>query len=169
MVMSSGMLSTGQIIAGKALTDEMAAQEALQMLQQAVDLRRSHRRDVTDRIVERSQALPPFERSMVEAIYLRRMTATAVAREMRVQPRTVRRVVREAVRRVLSPLFAYVLQHREGWTGHRRQVAQLCHIEGMSLRAAAKVIGISFHTIRRHDEAVRLMFEAFETQRRRAS
>lgn len=151
-----------------SLTDELLAQDARDLYYLS-DLRRVHRRDIVERVIERAQALPPRERSMVEGIYLRRLSANKLARELGINPRTVRRDVHNAVRRLLAPFFPFILTHRDGWTGHRRQVAQLCHIEGMSLRAAAHVIGISFYKVRRHDEAIRLLFEAHETARRRAS
>jgi len=169
MKSAASSAEVAQHTALQVLTDDPLAQDATSTISQLCDLRRSHHRDVVDRIVERAQALPPRERAMVEGVYLRRASAVEIGKELDIPPRIVRRDVRATVRRLMAPVFGYVLVHRDRWSGHRRQVAQLCFIEGISLRAAASMIGLSFHKVRRHDEAIRLMFEAFEAQRRRAS
>lgn len=160
---------TLQLAAKPTLTEASSTPAPYSVPAFLADIHRNERRELVDCIIERAQWLPLHQRAKVEGIYLRRLSANNLARELDVDPRGLRRDVRATVRRILSPFFSFVTTHRDGWTGNRRQVAQLCHIDGMSLRAAARVIGISFHQIRRHDDAIRLMFEAFETARRRAS
>lgn len=160
---------TIQLVLSQPLTDDSSAHDAHLAATHTADLRRVHRRDIVERVIERAQVLPPQQRAMVEGIYLRQLSAAALSREMKLDSRCLRRDVRAIVHRVLSPIFPFVVRHRDTWTGQRRQVARLCYIEGMSLRAAAHRIGISFHKVRRHDEAIRFLFEAFETARRRAS
>ncbi|HLP84346.1 MAG TPA: hypothetical protein VK157_08345 [Phycisphaerales bacterium] len=169
MMSAGGSTQTTEIAVVKEFKDETSAQDATKVMNEACDLRRSHHRDVVERVVSRAQLLPPRERAMVEGVYLRQLSAVDIGRELDIPPRIVRRDVRIIVRRMLSPIFAFVMVHRDAWSGHRRQVAQLVYIEGMSLRAVAAVIGLSFHKTRRHDEAIRLTFEAFEAQKRRAS
>jgi hypothetical protein len=158
-----------QLATTQVLTEDSTGQDAYAVPAFLADIHRNQRRELVERIIERAQWLPLHQRAKVEGIYLRRLSANNLARELDLDPRMLRRDVRATVHRILAPFFVFVTTHRDGWTGNRRRVAQLCHIDGMSLRAAARVIGISFYQIRRHDEAIRLMFEAFETARRRAS
>ena len=56
--------------------------------------------------------------------------------------------------------FAFVIIHREQWPPTRRKVANETILHGLPLRAAAKQLDLSLHTVRRHADAIRVMYEA---------
>jgi hypothetical protein len=62
----------------------------------------------------------------------------------------LRRRFRRLVRRVQSPEFAFVLEHRAQWTRSMREVATACWIHGLSTRAASNRLRMSLHDVRRH-------------------
>jgi DNA-directed RNA polymerase specialized sigma24 family protein len=125
----------------------------------AWDLRRKRRREVVDRIVEGSVWLTPADRALVLAYYRDGQRATEIARLANEPVRALRRRLRRAVRRVLSPEFAFVVEAHAGWSPTRRRVARACVLEGWSQRETSERLGLSLHTVRRHHDAVRGMFE----------
>lgn len=126
----------------------------------AVDLRRRARRTLAERIVARSEGLPAQDRTLVRLVYHEGRSVSELAGLMGVSARTLRRRVRRLTTRVLSPRFLFVLSHQGKWSVTRRRVAEACVLGGMSLREAARALDLSFHTVRRHHDAVNALFEA---------
>ncbi|MDX2116465.1 MAG: hypothetical protein SFZ24_12720 [Planctomycetota bacterium] len=134
------------------------------------------RRDAAERVVALAEFLPEDERSAVLAVYRDGVTvrdlalAAAVAgprRDVESLARQLRRRVRRAAQRALSPRFAFVAAflHPEEpaerarlglpcWTPTRRRVARACVLHGLSLRRAAAELGLSFHCVRREMQSI---------------
>mgnify|MGYP003869508055 CR=1 FL=1 len=123
------------------------------------DLRRRRRRDHADQLVQRAAWLAPKDRALVEAVFRDGKTATDLARLTGESPRALRRRVRALAARLASPRYLFVVHHRDLWTTGRRRVGTACFIEGRSLRAAARDLGMSLHTVRRHTAAIEAAFE----------
>lgn len=126
----------------------------------ATDLRRKRRRELVERIVERAELLPPGDRALVHAHYRDGRSVAEIARAGGGSARPLRRRLKRLVERELDPLFAFVSRRRESWSSTRRRVATSVVIEGWSMRETSRRLGLSLHTVRRHHDAVRAMFEA---------
>lgn len=139
----------------------------------AVDLRRAHRRGHVETMITRAESapIPPEELSLLRAAYVDGRTAIeiasiALAASASAPPtrapssRAVRRRLRTIARRVTSPLFLFVLRHRDTWPPARRKVANACVLQGLSLRETARMLGLSLYNVRRHHGAILALFES---------
>lgn len=135
----------------------------------ASDLRRRRRPTLAKEILQRAEHMAPRDRALLEAIYREGVPARALARVEGVDPRVIRRRVRRLVQRALSPHFDFVLTHREQWPPTRRRVGEALALRGMTQREAAQALGLTLHTVRRHDEAIRTMEQAARRLERAAS
>jgi DNA-binding CsgD family transcriptional regulator len=144
------------------------------------DLRRHHRRDMVATLVDRAQAakLPPEDMALLRAAYGDGRTAVELAHLLagasrtprgRDDARSIRRRIRRLAQRIMSPRFVFVMRHRDTWPATRRRVAELCILQGHSLRDASKELGITLHTVRRHHEAIQALFEAVVVTTRRSA
>ena len=124
------------------------------------DRRRRQGRDIAESLVARAEYLLPKDRALINAIYRDGSSAREVASLTDATPRAVRRRIRSLAQRVLDPRFAFVIIHREQWPPTRRKVATETILHGLPLRAAAKSLDLSLHTVRRHADAIRVMYEA---------
>lgn len=120
-----------------------------------IDLRRHRRREEVEVVLSRVEYLPPSDRALLVAIFQGGQSAAQVARLLKVDARIVRRNVRLLTARVLAPEFGYVIRRRERWSRVRQQVGQLCFVEGVSLREAARAMSQSVYAVRRHCEWIR--------------
>lgn len=68
--------------------------------------------------------------------------------------RSLRRRLRRLVSRVTSRRFVGVMRQRDGWSPTRRRVATACVLEGLTMREASARLGVSYHVVRRHMDAV---------------
>ncbi len=127
---------------------------------EGADLRRRRRGAWVDQVLDRAGWLPPPERALVESVFRDGRTAVEIAHLTRQDPRAVRRRVRRAVDRALSDRVAFVMRARTRWTPTRRRVADLTILEGLSMRAASQRLGVSYHTVRRHKEAIEALYNA---------
>ena len=132
----------------------------------AEDLRRTHRREVVDHILETSQHLEQGDRALIAAIYGAGQSATDLARVFQEDARCVRRRVHRTVRRMLSPMFVFVTRRGPAWPPTRRRVAEAIFLHGKSMRQAARALGVTLHVVRRHCLAVQSMLEAEALMRR---
>lgn len=127
---------------------------------EAADMRRRQHGAWVDRVLDRAEWLTKPDRALVESIFRDGRTAVEIAHLTREDPRAVRRRVRRAVNRAMSERLAFVMRSRSGWTSVRRRVADLTIVEGISTRLAAERLGLSYHTVRRHREAIDALFHA---------
>jgi len=123
-------------------------------VEHASDLRRRHARSMIERLVEMAGALPKSDRVLIETLYRDGRSASELAAIRGEDARAIRRRVRRLVRRVLSPEFRFVAMHKHEWPRTRRAVAEICVIEGRSLRDAAASLGTSLHAVRRHRDTI---------------
>lgn len=124
------------------------------------DRRRRQGRDLAESLVARAEHLLPKDRALINAIYRDGSSAREVATLTGATPRAVRRRIRSLAQRALDPRFAFVIVHRDQWPITRRKVATETILHGLPLRAAAKQLNLSLHTVRRHADAIRVMYEA---------
>ncbi|TVQ60364.1 MAG: hypothetical protein EA379_08205 [Phycisphaerales bacterium] len=124
-----------------------------------VDLRRRRTRRLSETVLARAEHLDAEEASLIRAVYGQGLSVVEVARLRGEPARALRRRVRRIVARLLTGRFAYVARRRSSFTPTRRRVAEACVLRGMSLREASASLGISFHCVRRHMEAVNALSE----------
>lgn len=127
---------------------------------EAADLRRRHRREVVDRLLDGAAHLPDDERALLEAVYRDGRSAKELAALGRAPERAMRRRIKRLTVRVLDPRFHFVARRLGAWSPTRRRVAQACVLGGRSLREAADELALSLHTVRRHHDAVNALYEA---------
>lgn len=131
------------------------------------DLRRRSRREYAAMLVERAAWITPDDRELVEAVFGEGLSVVAYTRRRRetdpvspVSVRSARRRLRKVITRLLSPRFAFVINNRSDWSASRRRVAMACVVRGLSLREAARKMGMSLHAVRRHMDAVEALYLA---------
>lgn len=124
------------------------------------DLRRRISRTLADEVLGQSAALAPEDGALLRAVFLDHKPMTELAALTRMPVRRVRRHVRELVRRVTSPEFAFVVRHAHAWPEERRRVAHAVVVMGKSYRRAGGDLGLSLHAIRCHSANVYAMCEA---------
>lgn len=124
------------------------------------DLRRRRSRALADEILGQTAALEPHDGALLRAVFLDHKPMTELAALTRMPVRAVRRRVRELVRRVTSPEFAFVVRHSHAWPSERRRVAQAVVVMGKSYRQAGGDLGLSLHTVRCHSASIYAMCEA---------
>ena len=109
-------------------------------------------RDFADHVLRLAAALPPDERALLDAVFARGLTLSALAALHHQRPQLVRRRINRLVARVLAPPFAFVVHRRRELSRLERAVAAECFIRGRSVRAASRALGLSLHAVRRtHD------------------
>lgn len=145
---------------------------------------RASRRSYAELLVERSAWLPPIDRALVEAVFGEGLSVAAyvrrsVDRGTPVVPaagdpdavgaeslcRSARRRLQRIVQRLTSDRFAFVVARRNTWSATRRRVAMACGVHGLSLREAARHLGVSLHTVRRHMQAVDALALEWDAER----
>ena len=109
--------------------------------------------------MERSKHLLPADEALVRAVYsdgvpVSRLAALGDARAGPAAARALRRRLRRLLARMLSERFVGVLRRQDEWGVTRRRVAAACVLQGLTMREAAAALGVSYHTVRRHMEAV---------------
>lgn len=124
------------------------------------DRRRRQGRELAETLVARADYLLPEDRALINAIYRDGASAMEIAQLTDACPRTVRRRIRVLAQRTLDPRFAFVLFHRQDWPPTRRMVATELILHGRPLRATARHLNLSLYAVRRHADAIRVMYEA---------
>ncbi|HYE63584.1 MAG TPA: hypothetical protein VD997_16455 [Phycisphaerales bacterium] len=135
-----------QALEPQAFTDHFSARN--------LDRRRSGRGSQA-LILKGAEVLPHADRALLRAVYADGRSAAEIARlNPSVKARAVSYRVRLLTLRVLSPEFAFVSAHRRKWGRTRAKVATACFLHGLSIREAARLARVSFHTARQHHAAV---------------
>lgn len=138
------------------------SQRPLTRMQRAeiFDRRRRQGRDLAETLVARAEHLLPEDRALLNAIYRDGSSAREVATLTGATPRSIRLRIRKLAQRALDPRFAFVLVHRDHWPATRRKVATETILHGRTLRETASGLNLSLYTVRRHADAIRVMYEA---------
>lgn len=124
------------------------------------DRRRRQGRDLAETLVNRAEYLLPEDRALLNAIYRDGVSVREIADLTGSHPRTVRLRIRKLAQRALDPRFTFVLTHRDQWPQTRRLVATENILHGHPLRETARQLNLSLHAVRRHADAIRVMYEA---------
>jgi DNA-directed RNA polymerase specialized sigma subunit len=119
-------------------------------------------REAQDRLLRRAIYLSPEDRVLFTSVFEKGLSPTEASHLVGLTTPTIRRRLRELGRHLNSPLFAYVLTHRGGWSPERRRIAELRFLQRRSLRETVRKSGISMHQVRRHSDAIQSQFEAFQ-------
>lgn len=125
-----------------------------------IDLRRGRSRDLIRSVADRAKHLPPKEQALLNEVYAQGKTVTDIAKSTGETPSYLRRKVRKLTARVLDPRYRYVTEQRSTWRPTRRQVAEACVIEGLSIKEASDRLQLSQYVVRKHREAIETMYEA---------
>ncbi len=125
-----------------------------------VTIKRARARAFAERAAQRAAHLPEAERLLVLAICQQGQSATHLAALMGKPPRTIRRRIRNLLRRVMTPEFALVVSTRQDWAPTMRDVGTACILNGRSLSGAARDLALSYHIVRRHRDAIVAMARA---------
>ncbi|MGE3106857.1 MAG: hypothetical protein AB7G11_05000 [Phycisphaerales bacterium] len=121
------------------------------------DLRRRHGREVVERITSRAQWLPRADRELILAVFNDGKRTKDLAALMSVSPRVLRSRVRRLVRRVTSEQFQFAALHHETWPAGMKRAAEACIFAGLSIKDAARELGLTYHGVRRHVDLIRVM------------
>ncbi len=156
------------------------------------DLRRRRREESAEEIVRSAQYLPSGERVLIESVFRDGRRVSDMARLIAgpgrptegqgdgmtgCRARALRARVRRLVRRMLTPEYRAVARWMaieklspgaaggaRGLGGAlRRRVAVACFLHGLPIREAARELGLSLHTVRRHRDAVAAMAQVAVT------
>lgn len=133
-------------------------------------IRRRMNRDRVEEVLALAGSLPRDERAVVYAVLRDALPVREVAEVRGESPRVVRRRLRNAVDRVLTPLFGFALSRVEAkpcpWSAARRRVAVHTVLHGRSLQKTAQALGVSVWSVRREKEKILAEFEAFSARAR---
>lgn len=111
-------------------------------------------REFVHELLRRCEPLPEDDVALIRAIYVDELPVARMAALMGVSTRSVRRRVDRMVARVMSPDFAFVVEHSWRWGGTRRGVAHAIIVLGRSLRQTAEDLDLSLHGVRHHHAAI---------------
>lgn len=123
----------------------------------AADLRRRNR-DLAEEIVARAEHLDPVQRELVRAVFRDGRPAKEIAVLLGAPSRAVRFRLHRIVQRIMTDEYLFVARNIHKWSETRRQVALATFINGLTLRAAAEQLGMSIHAVRRHHQAVIVLY-----------
>ena len=118
------------------------------------DIRRFRRAAEVGVVLGRAAHLSEGDGALLRAVLEKGQSAVQVGRLLGIGPAAVRRRVRVLVQRVQAPEFMLVVCSAAEWTPRRCAVGRSCFIEGVSIRAAAGVLGLSVHAVARERWAI---------------
>ncbi len=133
----------------------------LDQVSSSIDLRKSRSHALTEHILTRSHLLPKRERHLINAMYNEGKSAAEIARIGDLDPRQVRRLIKNAITRMHDPLFVFVVKSSNSWSPTRRKIARSLFQSGRSIRATAEHLSLKVHQVRHHRAAV---LEQFRNQ-----
>jgi DNA-directed RNA polymerase specialized sigma24 family protein len=113
-----------------------------------------------EQVTTLARHLPVDDRALIQGVFERGMTPTAMARTMGDSPDTVRKRVRRIARRLGSPLFRFVVRNMDHWPDIRRSVADAVVLRGYSYRRAARLLNVTIYRVRTEHERIRIMCES---------
>ena len=113
-----------------------------------------------DVILQHSKHLAPPDRGLIEGVYLRGLSAAELARALGREPEVVRRRLARIIRRISRPLFRHVVRHKNAWPLERAAIAEAVILRGLSQRAAAVLLGVGIHRVRREIDRITALVDA---------
>lgn len=129
-----------------------------------IDLRRRMVRDRVQGLLEGSRLLPPEDQWLLGQHLGSGRSMASIARELGCSADLVRARVRRLIVRVESEVYRFVLERAEapmsGWDAEVRTIARACIGRGMSMRSAARELGVGVHVVRARMLEVHAMLAA---------
>lgn len=116
---------------------------------------RSLRRDVADRVLDRSEWLDQADRALVAQVIGNGARTGDLARIAGVSPRTIQRRIAKLIDRLLDPEVVHVLREHQRWPAPTRSVALAVWVRGRTLRQAAAELRLSLHQVRQQLQLAR--------------
>lgn len=117
-----------------------------------IDLRRRMVRERVQGLLEDSRLLEPADQWLLGQHLGSGRSMASIARELGCSADRVRARVRRLIARVESEVYRFVLERTEaqggGWDAEVRAIARACIGRGMSMRSAARELGVSAHVVR---------------------
>ncbi len=129
-------------------------------LDQTLDLRRKQSRSLSTRVIRRAHWLDPYDREIALAYFDRGMKGADIGALLNIDPRHVRKRIKQIVLLLEDPRCAYVVAHRNAWSSRRRMIAEDLFVKGRSMREVSESRGISLHAVRKHRDAIDAMASA---------
>lgn len=111
--------------------------------------RRITRRAQTERLIDLASHLCTQDRVLIEQVYRYGIPAGDIAQLTGESPRSVRRRLTRVLGRLTSPLYGFLVMHRDVLPGPVRRTAELVVFKGYTLRGAAGETGTTLHRVRR--------------------
>lgn len=127
-------------------------------LELATDLRRSGSPEALEVIVHRSGCLLPEDQALMDACYARGMRVTEIAKLRGVEARAIQRRIKRLSARVISPEFSFVLDQESTWPATRRRIARAVVLEGRTIQATSRALGLPIHSVRQHAQLIHALF-----------
>jgi hypothetical protein len=118
-----------------------------------------------DQILEYSRDLSAADRALIEGVYVRGMRPAEFARAVGMESGAIRKRLERTVRRMSSPLFRFVVRHKNDWTEDRAAIADAVILRGLSQRSTAMMLGIGVHRVRREIDRIRALVDEFDAGR----
>lgn len=112
--------------------------------------RRVRRRRGPERVLRLAAYLPPGDRVLVEAVYRDGRSLADLARLADRPPAALARRLASVLRRLRSPLFAFVAIRGEALPSDTRAVARRRFIEGRTLTETCRLTHQPLHRVRQH-------------------
>ncbi|MEZ6164220.1 MAG: hypothetical protein R3B67_07265 [Phycisphaerales bacterium] len=137
-------------------------------VEEQIDLRRKQPGATISRLIRRAQWLSGPDRELFLAYYEQGLCATRIGVMLGMDPRSVRRSIRQMTARLNDPRAAYVAAHCNAWGRSRGAIARELFLRGRSMREVSQKLGISLHCVRKHRDAIEAMSIA-DRERRRES
>lgn len=122
------------------------------------------RKRITTRLSEYAYDAAAFlneqDRELVLGVTVRGAKASSFAVMFSMSPRQIRMHTRRLLRRIASPEFRFSIRllSNKGsiaGTATRKNIARECFVNGLSIRDAAKKLGLTIHMVRSHATAIR--------------
>lgn len=141
-------------------------------------------RPQAERLLALADFLPAADAILLREVLSGGRTLAHLARMLKANRHTLRTRIARLIARASSPEFAFVVARRIGltpargthartaphklrwpddWSEPMRITAQLCILDGLSLRDAAAHSGVSYHTLRRHQATLRELGRMWRT------
>lgn len=129
-----------------------------------LDAKPDLRKRMTNRLLEFAHDAAPFlapqDRDVVLGVIVRGESATSFATPLGKSPRQARIHARRLLKRIASAEFRLAIRLLSNagpiaGTATRKNIARECFVNGVSIRGAAKKLGLTMHMVRSHATAIR--------------
>jgi hypothetical protein len=131
---------------------------------QVTDLRLHKEPTLANQLAPRIGFLPPADRILLEQVYIQGWPVARVAALTGEPPRKVRRRAKRLATRALKPVFLEVALHSDGWPRDMRAVGAAVFIRGLSIRAAAAELSLSYGSATLHARTIRALVKTPKTE-----